>query len=146
MQKRKRFMAVLLGVGLAGVSLLHGQTTGDVTWKGEGTTAHWNVAENWVGDEAPANPTPGEITFGTAGQAVPSIVETDRGVYRLRNTDGTTHTINLGGNMLTISSMERCGWGRARRRSATPSWAGSGPVRPCGRPAIRSARSRTPWC
>ncbi len=117
MKRMQMRLAVVAGVVVWGLGLgvAWGQTTeGNVTWSGGGTPpAQWSDPANWAGGEAPANPTPGEITFGAAGQAVTSIVEVDRQVARLQNAAGTTHTINLGGNTLTITNRLATfsGWG-----------------------------------
>jgi len=62
-----------------GKVLITADTTDDVTWSGGGGTPYWNIAANWIPD-APANPTPGKVTFGDAGQADTSQLETDRTV------------------------------------------------------------------
>ncbi|MFC1462949.1 hypothetical protein ACFLQU_05010, partial [Verrucomicrobiota bacterium] len=99
-------------LGMFAVCTALAQTDGNVTWNGEGATNLWNDADNWVGNQYPNNPTPGTVTFGTAGQAVTSELEANRTVgslYAGHNSSGSacTHTLDLGGDTLTVSNRLR---------------------------------------
>ena len=45
------------------------QTDGNVTWNGEGASALWSDADNWVGDQYPTNPTPGTVSSAASEAA-----------------------------------------------------------------------------
>jgi len=93
-------------------------TENEVLWVGQAGTAlmpdrrEWMWSGNWFGNVPPANPTAGTVRFGSTGQAVTSIVEQDRTVDTLHVYHGgetVNHTIDLGGNVLTITNTLRSG-------------------------------------
>jgi len=74
-------------------------TDGDVTWSGDGAVPYWELAANWVGNEAPMHETSGILTFPTSDT---SRLDDD---YQVKQVivSGAHHTIDLGGHTLTLT-------------------------------------------
>jgi len=89
---------------MAGVAL--GQTTeGNVVWSGGAGAGnpYWDVADNWAGGEAPANPTPGQVHYDNIGQDVPGKLDDDYTIGGVRwASNSSTHTLDLDGHTLTL--------------------------------------------
>ena len=108
MTARHRFGEVLVAVGLFAACTVWAQTDGNVEWNGEGASAFWTDAGNWVGGQYPNISTPGILTFATNGMGVTGIVEVDRQVGGIifggvRDDPTITHTIDMGGHTLTVA-------------------------------------------
>jgi len=81
----------------------------DLTWSGAASLElmprpEWMWGQNWVGGVPPANPTTGVLTFGSAGTDKDARLSRDWriGGLKVQNNQGI-HSIDLGGNHLTIS-------------------------------------------
>jgi len=91
-------------------------TDGNVTWSGDGAVPYWDMPANWAGNAAPTNPTAATVTFGTNGQAVVGLVETDRQVGGItfgvdRYLGPMSHTLNLNQKRLTVAGdIRRTNW------------------------------------
>jgi len=75
-------------------------TDGDVTWSGEGAVPYWDLAANWVGNEAPMHETSGILTFPTSDT---SRLDDNYQVNQVI-VDGAHHTIDLDGHTLTLTN------------------------------------------
>jgi len=83
-------------------------TTGNVTWSGGGATPFWDMPANWAGNAAPTNPTTGTINYGSGGQNVTGLLETDRQVGGVSlSTVTASHNLDLGGNTMTVAGLLR---------------------------------------
>jgi len=79
----------------------------NVTWLGEASTSQmdrreWLWSGNWLEGAPPAVITPARIIYGTRGQSVKGIVETDRTVGGVTVSD-SVHSLDLDANTLTVA-------------------------------------------
>jgi len=87
--------------------------TNNLTWQGLASTVlmprrEWKWSGNWLEGAPPTNPTPATINYKTLGQSVTGIVEQSRtigGIYfdSGANAASISHTLDLGGNTLTLA-------------------------------------------
>ncbi len=104
---------VLWGVGVASGVVWAQTTTGEVRWSGGAGSGNpgWNEPSNWVGGEAPANPTPGRIFFHTNGVEVAGMLDADRQVGRFsagfssqaNSGPAATHTLQMDSRTLVVA-------------------------------------------
>jgi len=79
----------------------------DLTWSGEASLANmdrpeWLWGQNWVGGVPPANPTNATLTFADLGTGTNTIASDRSARYIQFKNPAGKHTIDLGGNTLTI--------------------------------------------
>ncbi len=114
MERAKEHVALAMVLAGLGIWLMAGAaqaaTTNSVIWSGGADPGNpaWDLDANWLGGEAPANPTTGTIYFKTNGQAVAGLLEADRqigGVYFDSGVNGSNvaHTVDLGTRTLTLA-------------------------------------------
>jgi|GEM_PF-5089586 len=93
------------------VNVPSGISTGTLTWCGGASTPlmdrrEWMWSGNWKEGSPPANPCSGTLVFRYDGQAVTSRLEQSRTIARLNAGESgftTAHTLDLGGNILTVT-------------------------------------------
>jgi len=96
-------------VGTLTVVLVPAGTDANLTWTGGASTSRmdrreWKWSANWSGDAPPAATTTGVITYAGSGVDVEGVVNADWqiGGLTLLETMGT-HSVDLGGNRLTVA-------------------------------------------
>ncbi len=109
--KEKSVNKIMRAIVVIVFAIVQGSVFGaDVTWDGGGGDANWSTGGNWVGDTAPGNPLAGTMYFNTNGQSTVGIVDADWTIDVLNvnfeegNEVNFAHTIDLGGNKLTINN------------------------------------------